>query len=130
MAVGATVGSTLSSKRVMALTRACGLAKLVGPGRLHIFVDQPVQHRAAFDVGGSGRGQPLPILEGLQGSSTKFTALVSRLGCHGGVTGQVLRPEIHRTESEVVVTFRVALKRSRAASCPGNDQVAYEGRCR
>src|SRR3954447_4098975 len=59
MAVGATVGSTLSSKRVMALTRACGLAKSVGPGRLHILVDQPVQHRAAFDVGGSGRGQPL-----------------------------------------------------------------------
>ena len=62
----------------------------------------------------------------LQGSSTKFTALVSRLGCSGGVTGQVLAPEIRRTGSEVVVTFTVAPKQSRAATCPGNDQVSFE----
>lgn len=45
-------------------------------------------------------------------SSTTFTALVSRLGCNSGVTGQVLPPEIHMTESEVVVTFSVSRRSS------------------
>ena len=62
----------------------------------------------------------------LQRSSTRFTALVSRLGCNGGVTGKVSAPEIHLTESEVVVTFTVVLKQPGAAACPGNDQVSYE----
>lgn len=62
----------------------------------------------------------------LERSSTTFVALVSRLGCNGGVTGQVLTPEIHMSESEVVVTFSVALKSPGAAACPGNNQVSYE----
>jgi hypothetical protein len=64
--------------------------------------------------------------QSLQRSSTKFTALVSRLGCNGGVTGQVLAPEIHMTESEVVVTFVVAAKQPSSAACPTNDQISYE----
>jgi hypothetical protein len=62
----------------------------------------------------------------LQASSTRFTALVSRLGCNSGVTGHVLAPEIHLTRSEVVVTFAVAPKQSDAGTCPSNDEVAYE----
>jgi len=59
-------------------------------------------------------------------SSRTFTALVSRLGCNNGATGQVLAPEIHMSESEVVVTFSVAPKEPGAANCLGNDEVAYE----
>jgi hypothetical protein len=61
----------------------------------------------------------------LQRSSTTFIALVSRLGCNSGVTGQVLEPEIRTSESEVVVTFSVA-KQLGPADCPSNDQVPYE----
>jgi hypothetical protein len=61
-----------------------------------------------------------------QQSSTGFTALVTRLGCNGGVTGQVLAPEIQLSTSEVVVTFEVAPKQTGSATCPGNDEVAYE----
>lgn len=59
-------------------------------------------------------------------SSTVFTALVSRLGCNSGVTGEVLSPDIRVTESDVIVTFSVAPERSGAADCQGNDQVPYE----
>ena len=62
----------------------------------------------------------------LDPSSTGFTALVSRLGCNSGVTGEVLSPDIRVTEAEVVVTFSVAPERSGAADCQGNDQVPYE----
>jgi hypothetical protein len=64
--------------------------------------------------------------QSVQKSSTKFTALVSRLGCNSGVTGQVLAPEIQMSESEVVVTFSVAPRQPGPATCPGNDQVSYE----
>ena len=62
----------------------------------------------------------------LQGSSTRFTALVSRLDCNSGVTGQVLAPHIRLSESAIVVTFTVAPKQSGDATCPGNAQVATE----
>lgn len=64
--------------------------------------------------------------QSLQRSSTKFTALVSRLGCNNGVTGQVLAPEIHTSEAEVVVTFFVAPKQRGAAACQSNNQVSYD----
>ena len=62
----------------------------------------------------------------LQGPSTTFTALVTRARCNGGVTGQILPPEVSATESEVVVTFFVAAQQKTLAECPGNDQVPYE----
>jgi hypothetical protein len=62
----------------------------------------------------------------LQGSSTKFTALVTRLDCNSGVTGQVLAPQIRFGESEIVVTFAVAPEESDPATCVANDQIAYE----
>ncbi|MEV6813048.1 hypothetical protein [Micromonospora sp. NPDC051296] len=64
--------------------------------------------------------------QSLQESSTTFTALVSRLACNSGVTGQVLAPEIRMSDSEVVVTFLVAPKQPGPATCPTNDQVSYE----
>src|SRR4051794_26856532 len=37
--------------------------------------------------------------EDLQRSSTRFTAVVSRLDCNDGVTGQILAPAIRTSES-------------------------------
>jgi hypothetical protein len=62
----------------------------------------------------------------LQKSSTKFTALVWRLACNGGVTGQVLAPTIHKSESQIVVTFRVAAQEPGAKTCNGNNEVPVE----
>ena len=58
--------------------------------------------------------------------ATTFTALVSRLGCNDGVTGEVLPPEIRRSGTEVVVTFSVTPKQDGPASCPGNDEVPFD----
>ncbi|HET7690497.1 MAG TPA: hypothetical protein VFK41_08970 [Nocardioidaceae bacterium] len=62
----------------------------------------------------------------LTSSSTEFTAVVSRLACNGGVTGEVFPPQIRMTGHEVVVTFSVAPKRPGAATCQGNDWVPYK----
>jgi hypothetical protein len=62
----------------------------------------------------------------LRDSSTRFVAVVSRLGCNGGVTGEVLAPEIRRGESEIVVTFAVDPRQPGPAPCQGNDPVPYE----
>lgn len=62
----------------------------------------------------------------IAGPSTMFTALVSRLGCNNGVTGQVQAPEIRLGDTEVVVTFRVAPGPPHEAACPGNVPVPYE----
>ncbi len=64
--------------------------------------------------------------QSLQRSSRQFTALVLRVGCNSGVTGQVLAPEVRTTRSEVVVIFVVAPKQSGTATCRNNDEVAYE----
>jgi hypothetical protein len=61
-----------------------------------------------------------------QKSSTKFTALVTRLACNGGVTGQVLAPTIAKSESQIVVTFTVAAQEPGAKPCNGNDEVSFE----
>jgi len=60
------------------------------------------------------------------GSSSAFTALVTRLGCSGGVTGEVLEPTVEIGETEIVVTFFVAaLDSDLEQTCPGNDEVPY-----
>jgi hypothetical protein len=64
----------------------------------------------------------------LEPSTTTFTALVSRLGCTGGDTGEVLAPDIRMDGSEIVLTFQVAPKQlgPGGATCPGNESVPYE----
>lgn len=64
--------------------------------------------------------------QSLQPSSTMFTALVSRVDCNSGVTGHVLAPEIHLSESRVVVTFSVAPSPPGGGRCQSNDQVPYQ----
>jgi hypothetical protein len=60
------------------------------------------------------------------GSSTRFVALVTRLECNSGVTGEVVPPGVRVTDTEVVVTFAVEPRGAGDADCQGNDQVAYE----
>jgi hypothetical protein len=51
------------------------------------------------------------------------TALVTRLRCNGGVTGEVYAPTVSISDAEIVVTFTV--EHSPGGDCPTNDQVAY-----
>ena len=55
--------------------------------------------------------------------STTFTALVRRVGCNNGVTGEIRESSVRVEYEEVVVTFYVEPNPS-DASCPGNDEVA------
>jgi hypothetical protein len=57
-------------------------------------------------------------------TESTFTALVSRLGCNNGVTGEVLRPGVVLTDHEVIVTFTVEHDPD-GGTCPGNDLVPY-----
>ena len=57
--------------------------------------------------------------------TTSFTALVTRLGCNNGVTGQVHEPAVTVEDEKVVVTFAVD-PITTDASCPDNDVVPYE----
>ena len=57
--------------------------------------------------------------------TTTFTAMVRRLGCNNGVTGEVPEPEVTLAGEKVVVTFSVKPIET-DASCPDNDEVPYE----
>lgn len=64
--------------------------------------------------------------EALTATSESFTALVTRLSCSGGSTGEVLPPTITLGASEVIVTFTASSCAPNVTStCPGNDEVAY-----
>jgi len=54
--------------------------------------------------------------------STTFTAMVRRLGCNNGITGEVQESSVRIEEEEVVVTFYVEPNPS-DASCPANDEI-------
>lgn len=56
-------------------------------------------------------------------ASVSFTALVTRLGCNGGETGEVLAPSIAKEEARIVVTFTVDALPAGAHTCPGNKHV-------
>lgn len=58
--------------------------------------------------------------------STAFTALVTRLGCASGETGNVQEPQIALEPDRVVVTFSVESLSGGDESCPGNKFVPYE----
>ena len=59
-----------------------------------------------------------------EANARSFTALVRRLGCASGVTGDVLQPRVVESEREVVVTFTVA-PQSDGGLCPMNKAVPY-----
>lgn len=54
-------------------------------------------------------------------ASASFTALVTRLGCSGGETGEVREPVVSIDADGIVVTFTVAPLSG--GDCPGNDPV-------
>jgi hypothetical protein len=57
---------------------------------------------------------------------TKFTVLVTRLGCNGGVTGEVQPPAVDYQDRRIVLTFVVKPGEPSSATCQGNDQVPYD----
>ncbi len=61
--------------------------------------------------------------EPLSSASTSFTAAVTRMSCHGGVTGTVLRPTIEEDDATVIVTFAVEAATPGIYACPSNDFV-------
>ncbi|WP_432549113.1 hypothetical protein [Kineococcus arenarius] len=64
--------------------------------------------------------------QSLGADSTTFTALVHRVGCNNGVTGDVNDPTIDVDKDQVVITFTVSSGEPSSASCPGNAPVAHE----
>ena len=61
----------------------------------------------------------------LDDATTSFTALVTRLGCNSGKTGEVNEPRVDEGEDEVTITFSVSPVEG-DADCQGNDAVPYE----
>ena len=81
----------------------------------------------AEDAAGDAAVWELESAAEIGASSTTFVALVTRLGCSGGITGEVLEPTIVLGEADVVVTFFVAaLDSDVEQTCPDNDRVRYE----
>ena len=58
-------------------------------------------------------------------TQASFPVLVSRLGCAGGETGEVLEPEVVEREDEVVVSFSVEPLPAGDYTCLGNRPVAH-----
>lgn len=56
--------------------------------------------------------------------ATSFGALVSRVSCNSGVTGEVLRPGVRFEDARVVVEFTVAHDAD-GGTCPLNDEVPF-----
>src|SRR3546814_12138198 len=54
-----------------------------------------------------------------------FTAMVERLGCSGGETGEVLEPSVAADEGQIVVTMSVEPLPSGDYTCPGNKAEPY-----
>jgi hypothetical protein len=57
--------------------------------------------------------------------ASSFTAMVTRLGCNGGVTGTVLRPGVLVSDDTITVTFAVEPAEPGGHTCQGNDAVPY-----
>jgi len=54
-----------------------------------------------------------------------FTAMVERLGCSGGETGEVLEPNVVTDKEQIVVTMSVEPLPSGDYTCPGNKAEPY-----
>lgn len=99
------------------------LARHATPGELmdafrEAAADAPTYRRPEGDHATWTIGSELPPSP----EATTFTAMVTRTGCGGGRTGEVLEPRIELTDNTVVVTFEVA-ELAGPQTCPGNDTV-------
>jgi len=54
-----------------------------------------------------------------------FKAPVTRLGCSGGETGEVLKPTVSVKQDEIVVAFLAKPMPPAYYTCPGNHPVSY-----
>lgn len=99
-------GPVMMWTSLAALTAACGAtSELSTPGSSRTSATQTT-------VDGDAAVWVLGPDQSIDRSSTTFTALVSRLECNNGVTGDVLAPEIHVRESDsslLSASLRVSL---------------------
>jgi hypothetical protein len=109
-----------------ALTAACEAGSEPSPARSGPAVAATASASAPAGASGDAATWRLKPGQDLQPTSTGFTALVARLACNGGVTGEVLAPTIHKSERRIVVTFTVAARQPGAATCRGNNEVPFE----
>jgi hypothetical protein len=61
--------------------------------------------------------------------ATRVRALVTRLACHSGVTGQVLPPSVVSDATTITITFEVAADNAASGTfwnCQGNNAVPYD----
>lgn len=65
------------------------------------------------------------VADRIDADTTAFTVMVKRVGCNGGSTGEVQEPEVEVDDDKVTISFTV-LPVPPEASCPDNDEVAYE----
>ncbi|MGC4111598.1 MAG: hypothetical protein QM747_14495 [Nocardioides sp.] len=63
--------------------------------------------------------------DGLTQTSQVFTAIVTRVGCSGGMQGHPVKPVIEPGKASIVITFRIAPHFSGAADCQGTPGVPY-----
>jgi hypothetical protein len=107
---------------LVALTAACASATTSSPA------PSRSSPGPSATTGGQGDAAVWRLQPGqsLQATSTALTALVARLACNNGVTGEVLAPQVRRTDSAVIVTFEVVPRQPGAAQCNGNNEVPYK----
>lgn len=78
---------------------------------------------------GAGRGTGVwEVAPGqrLTAESRSVVALVTRVGCAGGVTGPVLPPEVTYEPERILIRTDLRDTAPRAATCQGNDQVRLD----
>lgn len=64
--------------------------------------------------------------ERVEARTSEVTVVVTRVGCNGGITGEVQEPEVGLGDDEVVLTFSVTPGEPSGADCQANDAVPYD----
>jgi hypothetical protein len=77
------------------------------------------------DVAGDLAVWKVAAADSLSAESESFTAYVTRLGCSGGVTGEVYAPVIVIGDRDIVVTFSVAPLDLDVRPCISNEEVPF-----
>lgn len=80
---------------------------------------EPMPDRGATAVWNIDNAEPPTTTAG------SFVALVTRLECSGGETGEVLEPVITTDDEQIVVTFTVEPLPPGDYTCPGNNEVPH-----
>ena len=75
--------------------------------------------------GQSGSKHPTGAVDPPTVRATTCQVLVTRVGCNGGVTGEVQEPEVELKSNRVIDTFVVSPGEPGSADCQGNPEVPF-----